>query len=74
MGAVRDAHVHADDVDEILIDHAAVLVFQDRHLQAFGIDVRGHAAQRAADIDPVRHAAGEADELAWWKIGSVKVM
>ena len=57
-------HVHADDVDEVLVDLAAVLIFQDRDLQPFGIDVGGHAAEQAADIDPMRHAAGEADQHA----------
>ena len=49
---------------QVLIDDAAVLILQDRHLQPFRIDVGGHAAERAADVDPVRHAAGEADQRA----------
>ena len=46
----------------VVVDHAAVVQFHDRDLQAFGIDVRGHAAERAADVEPMRHAAGEADQ------------
>ncbi len=56
---MRNAHIHADDVDEILVDHARILVFQQRDLQPFGIDVAARAAQRAADIEPMRHAAGK---------------
>ena len=35
----------------------ALLVLHDRDLQAFGVDVGGDAAERAADVRPVRHAA-----------------
>ena len=63
-GARRQPHVHADDVEQVLVDLAAVLILQDRDLDAFGIDVGGHAAEHAADVEPVRHAAGEAGELA----------
>ena len=72
-GAARQPHILLDDVDQRVVDHAAVVQFQDRDLQAFGIDVGGHAAERAADVEPVRHAAGEADQHAFWKIGSVSV-
>ena len=63
-GAARQAHVLLDDVDQRLVDLAAVVQFQDRDLQAFGKNVGRHAAERAADIEPMRHAAGEADQHA----------
>jgi hypothetical protein len=46
------------------IDDAAVLIFEDRDLQPFGKDVGAHAAENAADIEPMRHAAGERDQFA----------
>ena len=46
------------------VDHAAILIFQDRDLQPLRIDVGAHAAEDAADVEPVRHAAGEGHELA----------
>jgi hypothetical protein len=36
----------------------------DRHLQAFGKDVGRGAVERAADVGPMRHAAGESHHLA----------
>ncbi len=62
--AARHAHVHADDVDDVLVDLAGLVELEERDLQPFGIDVGGHAAERAADVDPVRHAAGEAHQHA----------
>ena len=58
-GAARQPHILPDDVDQVSIDHAAVLILEDRDLQPFGKDVGGHAAEHAADIEPMRHAAGE---------------
>ena len=63
-GAAREPHVLADDVVERLVDDAAVVQLHDRDLQAFREDVGAHAAEHAADVEPVRHAAGEADERA----------
>ena len=56
-GPGRQANVLADDVDHSLIDRAAVLIFEDRNLQAFRKDIGAHAAENAADVEPVRHAA-----------------
>ena len=53
-----------DDVDQRFVRHAAIMQFQDRDLQAFRKDIGGDAAKRAADIEPMRHAAGEADQDA----------
>ena len=61
---LRQADVHLQDVEEILVDDPGPLVFEDRDLQTFRIDVGGHAAERAADIRPVRHADGEPDQRA----------
>ena len=63
-GALRQPHVGADDRDQLLVRLAAPVDLHDRHLQAFGIDVRRALLQRAADVRPVRHAAREADHLA----------
>ena len=63
-GPARQADILPDDVDHGLIDHAAVLIFEDRDLQSFGKDIGAHAAENAADIEPMRHAAGERDQLA----------
>jgi hypothetical protein len=49
----------------VLVDLAAVVQFQDRDLQAFGENIRRHAAERAADVEPMRHAAGEPDQHAF---------
>ena len=64
MRALGQAHVHGDDVDEFLVDDACALILHDRDLDAFGEDVRRDLAERAADIEPMRHAAGERDQLA----------
>src|SRR6266540_628522 len=44
--------------------HAPAIDLHDRHLQAFGKDVGRGAVERAADVGPVRHAAGERHHLA----------
>ena len=62
--AFRHADVHRDDVDQLPVELARALQLQDRNLQPLGVDVGGDALQRAADIEPVRHAAGEPDQLA----------
>ena len=61
-GAARQPHVHLDHLDQRLVDHAAIVILHDRDLQAFRKDVGAHAANQAADIEPMRHAAGEADQ------------
>ena len=53
-----------DDRDELLVRHALAIDLHDRHLQAFGVDVGGGAVERAADVRPMRHAAGERHHLA----------
>ena len=63
-GAARQPHVLLDDLDQRFVGLAAIVQFQNRDLQAFGKDVGGDAAQRAADVEPVRHAAGKADQHA----------
>ncbi len=62
--AAWDAHVDADDVDHVLVDLAGLVELEIGQLQALGINVGGHAAQGAADVDPVRHAAGKSRERA----------
>src|SRR6516165_12000457 len=62
--ARRQANIHANDVEEILIDLAAILVLHNRDLDALRVDIRGHAAKYATDVEPMRHAAGKRDELA----------
>jgi hypothetical protein len=62
--ARRQPHVDADDVDQVLIHLAAILILDDRDLDAFRENVGAHAAKHAADVEPVRHAAGEAGKLA----------
>ena len=61
---LRQAHVGLDDRDQLLVRHAFAVDLHDRHLQAFGEDVGGGAVERAADVGPVRHAAGERHQLA----------
>ena len=59
--AIGEAHIHADDVDDVVVELAgARWYFTMRDLQALGIDVGGDPVERAADVQPVRHAAGEA--------------
>ena len=48
--------VHLDDVDQVLVELAAPLELEDRDLEPLGVDVGGHPAQDASDIEPVRHA------------------
>jgi hypothetical protein len=67
--SVASRHVHLDDVEEFLVDHAFLLAFHDRDLDAFGVDVGGDAAEISADVLPVRHAAGEAREHALMEDG-----
>ena len=57
------AHVHGDDVDQLLVDLAAAAVLHDGDLDPLGVDVGRDRAERAAHVEPVRHAAGEADQL-----------
>ena len=63
-GAARQPHVLLDDVDQRFVDLAAIVQFQNRDLQAFRENIRRHAAERAADIEPMRHATGKADQCA----------
>ena len=63
-GAARQPHVLLDHLDQRVVDLAAIVQLQDRDLQAFGKNIGGHAAERAADVEPMRHAAGEADQHA----------
>src|SRR5262249_56308161 len=60
----RQAYVLPDEVDQGRIHAPAVLIFENRDLQSFRKNVGTHAAEDAADIEPVRHAARERDELA----------
>ena len=62
--ALGQAHVGLDDRDQLLVRHALAIDLHDRHLQAFGVDVGRGAVERAADVGPVRHAAGERHHLA----------
>ena len=62
--ALRQTDIHPDDVVDLLIDDAGAGIFHDRDLQSFGIDVGRDAAQRPADIRPMRHAAGKSDQRA----------
>ncbi len=66
-GAARQPHVLLDHLDQRLVGPAAIVQFQDRDLQAFGENIGGDAAERAADIEPMRHAAGEADQHVFVK-------
>ena len=40
------------------------MVLHQRNLQAFGINVGGHAVEDAANVLPVRHAGGKRNDLA----------
>ena len=60
----RHAHVRADDARELVVLHAALEDLDDRQLQALGVDVLRAAAERAADIDPMRHRRRERHDLA----------
>ncbi len=62
--ALGQPHVVLDDRNQFLVDHALAVHLHDRHLQAFGEDVGGGAVERAADVRPMRHAAGERHQLA----------
>src|SRR5439155_6015992 len=66
-GPARQAHILPDDIDHGRIHAPPVLIFEDRDLQSFRKNVGAHAAEDAADIEPVRHAAGERDKLALMK-------
>ena len=74
MARSGQPHVDADDGKSVLVEHALAVNLDDRELQALGIDVGGQAVEGAADVGPMRHAAGERHELTAWKIGTVKVM
>ena len=64
QGPLGQAHVHGNDVNQVLVHHAGLLVLDDGHLDALGEDVGGDLAEAAAYVQPVRHAAGKANELA----------
>ena len=51
----------------------SLLILHDWDLDTFGVDVGRDLTERAADIEPMRHAAGECDQLALVKTGIVKV-
>ena len=57
-------HIDLDDGDQLFVRHALAIDLHDRHLQAFGEDVGRGAVEGAADVEPVRHAAGERHHLA----------
>ncbi len=62
-GAIRDPHVHANDLEQFLVQFAGAIHLHDRHLQAFGIDIRRDPAERAADVLPMRHAGRKSDQF-----------
>ena len=64
-GSVGIPDIHADDLDEVLVDHARLLILHDGDLDPLGIDIGGDAAERAAHIWPMGHAAGEGAQFAF---------
>ena len=62
-GTVGEADIRLDNIDDFLVHHARALIFDDRQLEPFRINIGGNAVQCAADIRPVRHAAGKSDQF-----------
>ena len=67
--AARQPHVLADDLDEVGVDLAAILILQDRHLQALGVDVGGHAAERPPMSIQCAMQQEKPTSSPRWKIG-----
>src|SRR4051794_37415202 len=61
--SLREADVHCDNVNELLVYYSFPLIFYDGDLNALGVDICCHLAQCTANIEPMCHATGKSDKL-----------
>ena len=71
-GTLRNAHIDFNDLENFRVGYALAVNLDDRHLQAFGEDIEGHAIQRAADVLPMRHASRKTNDFTFEEHGHHK--